>query len=102
MQRGQGTEPKPATPDNVMHSHTTLLQTLLENAFLNTITPTVGIIGATCERLFGRGTKAVIADITEEGFTLELTAKGETASIHFKTTPATDTENNTRIIGVEL
>lgn len=85
-----------------MHSHTTLLQTLLENAFLNTITPTVGIIGATCERLFGRGTTAVVTETDEEGFTLELTAKGETTSVYFKTTPATDTQNNTRIIGVVL
>lgn len=85
-----------------MKSHTTLLQTLLENAFLNTITPTVGIVGATCERMFGRGTKAVVTEQTKEGFTLELTAKGETTAVYFKTAPAIDTEHNTRITGVEL
>ena len=85
-----------------MNSYTTLLQTILENAFLYTITPNLSIITAACGNIFGKGIEAIITEQNENGFTMEITAKGSTTAVHFKTEQSTNTNGSIRIIGIEL
>lgn len=85
-----------------MNSHTTLLQTILENTFLYNTIPTLGIICSTCERLFGSGIDSIVTDQDENGFTMEVTAKGNTTAVYFKTAPSFLAKGNIRIIGIEL
>lgn len=85
-----------------MNNHSALLQNLLETSFLNTVVPTPGIISVTCETLFGRGTTSVVREQTEDGFMLDITAKGETSAIWFKTEPSPQTKGNIRIVAIEV